>query len=832
MESIPYIDELINEYLLFRGFIKSFTTFNTEKQMTHHTNNSTSGTSGNSGATVGGGNIPTDVDGLCELIHSHINALEVNEFIDVWSTLRSKFFIHLDTNSTTPGQYEPLIRSMEIALKKSILVKAFNKKRMDKVRDTLDVIQTEIATGSTPPSVATEWAEWMTLPYCSTPSAHPIFAPYFHRRWYQTLTSSLKNFLTTLFKVLPLPRILAFNIEREKRKKMTLDLRSTKSELERVKAELHTAQTQLSQMKNQGYRIYQRTSVTPNPDLTPSSNSSHSIMPHRSSTTATAPTPTTQPSPNSSATTPTVAPVLSEPFAISTTLIDLNSDAAPFVAQSTHLLLGHSGPVLKARFSNEGSYLATLSSISSDLSSADGDAIDSSAIQSHHAQTKLWSVDGVLNQQRIRAEMEEDDALRRDEKAGRLRLPSSSSLAFGQDGDDTTNRTKIRSSNDKNRSIDDESVASSAFMSSYSSSLDGGQLHPFASWNHSSPLSTLTFSKSDSYLMTGSSSDGRIGVWSLPGTSGSTSSSPKLRAEFVVGMDSSGFSPYPVVLDLVTSPNDQFVIAASATKMHCECGSGSLTASSELQGVLEKYDLTTGKRSMVFQAAAGSMASTSSSHECTQVNSIALTHNANMLLSGSADGLIRVWDTRQDTRTSQAMIGWSAHASSAVSCLRLCSDETTVLSAGLDGSLNEWSLHRMGKVVRELRMPTQSSGQSTPSYSSSTEFLARPEFALDTTTKYAILSEGFGWNSNAGRSHRPSIPSAKDSNETPPRSYLYSLAHSDPAQAVEGHAGPVLSVDWHPVADLIATAAVDHTARIVAVKKKPNAPSGDAQSTN
>jgi hypothetical protein len=31
MDAIPYVDELIREYLLFRGYVKCFTVFNLEK---------------------------------------------------------------------------------------------------------------------------------------------------------------------------------------------------------------------------------------------------------------------------------------------------------------------------------------------------------------------------------------------------------------------------------------------------------------------------------------------------------------------------------------------------------------------------------------------------------------------------------------------------------------------------------------------------------------------------------------------------------------------------------------------------------------------------------
>ena len=36
--------------------------------------------------------------------------------------------------------------------------------------------------------------------------------------------------------------------------------------------------------------------------------------------------------------------------------------------------------------------------------------------------------------------------------------------------------------------------------------------------------------------------------------------------------------------------------------------------------------------------------------------------------------------------------------------VRLCSDETTVVSCGLDGEIIEWSLHRIGKIMRQFKV--------------------------------------------------------------------------------------------------------------------------------
>lgn len=63
-----------------------------------------------------------------------------------------------------------------------------------------------------------EWEIWFTLPYLQNPATHPKFEVFFAKRWFHTLSISLKNFLATVLDQVPLPKLLAFNIERLERK--------------------------------------------------------------------------------------------------------------------------------------------------------------------------------------------------------------------------------------------------------------------------------------------------------------------------------------------------------------------------------------------------------------------------------------------------------------------------------------------------------------------------------------------------------------------------------------------------------------------------------------
>jgi hypothetical protein len=128
MDSIGYLDELIKEYLLFRGYIKTYTSFTSEKvhDKTDH----------------------PDPEILAEQLLNHIRNLELTELIDLWATLLSRFFTHL------PPSFTPTIKLIEQSLKRAYLVKAVKTGDKSKVTEFYDRFATEM----TQPS--STWEEW------------------------------------------------------------------------------------------------------------------------------------------------------------------------------------------------------------------------------------------------------------------------------------------------------------------------------------------------------------------------------------------------------------------------------------------------------------------------------------------------------------------------------------------------------------------------------------------------------------------------------------------------------------------------------------------------
>lgn len=87
------------------------------------------------------------------------------------------------------------------------------------------------------------------LPYLKQPELDPQFRVFFSKSWAETFTLSLHNFLSTIFKSVPLPRILNFNVERLIRKSLENQILSLKQENDALRAALHATKSDLERAK-------------------------------------------------------------------------------------------------------------------------------------------------------------------------------------------------------------------------------------------------------------------------------------------------------------------------------------------------------------------------------------------------------------------------------------------------------------------------------------------------------------------------------------------------------------------------------------------------------
>lgn len=122
MDASQYVDELINEYLLFRGFIKTFTNFNAEREA-RSSNNAAAERQrgvGGTGASAAGSNappsisstslalnLPTNVDALVDLLMGHVRACELDSLVEVTPDAAQR---------ETRAQAAHLTRSIDLSL--------------------------------------------------------------------------------------------------------------------------------------------------------------------------------------------------------------------------------------------------------------------------------------------------------------------------------------------------------------------------------------------------------------------------------------------------------------------------------------------------------------------------------------------------------------------------------------------------------------------------------------------------------------------------------------------------------------------------------------------
>ena len=611
---MSYLDDLIKEYLLFRGYIKTYTAFTSEKQhdKTDH----------------------PDPDAIAELLLNHIRQLELNELTDLWSTLTTRFFTHL------PPHFAPTIKTIETSLRRAYLIKAIRTADKAKIHAFFDRFSTDMT------QPGGEWEQWFILPYLKDPASHPLFASYFHKRFFHTLALSVRNFLVSAFAQLPLPKLMAFNVERGERKAMTADIKALKADNERLKREMATLRQQLQAVGSKPASM----SI-----VTSASSTSISAVP-TSSSSASSPTPV---SAAGASPTGALSHSVSQPLRVTSAsaspLDDEFTDPA-FIVTHDHSVQTNSSAVAKVRFSMDGSRLAA--------GNRDGSI-------------RVYNVEKLV-------------------EAVKQRRSNGGGSASGSS----------------------DYMRLEAQMSSTSSDLTCME------WD----------AMKDRYLAFGSS-DAHIRLWS-PETK-------KQLADLTTNTD------FPTVLALASSPSSPFLVAATATRAHSTV-EGS-------RGLLEAWDVSRTSRALTFTVES----------VLSQVNCVVFNHNGNMLVSGGADGMVRIYDMA----TKKPIMGWPAHAGQ-VGSVRLCSDETTVISSGVDGRIVEWSLHRIGRQIRILSLPS-------PLVVS--KDVVRSELAIENENEHFVLSSaplsaGGMWSNAA---------------------FLYSIRQPRPVQALSLLAGSVSTVDWH-----------------------------------
>uniref|UniRef100_A0A7N9APJ7 WD repeat-containing protein 91 n=1 Tax=Mastacembelus armatus TaxID=205130 RepID=A0A7N9APJ7_9TELE len=225
---------------------------------------------------------------------------------------------------------------------------------------------------------------------------------------------------------------------------------------------------------------------------------------------------------------------------------------------------------------------------------------------------------------------------------------------------------------------------------------------------------------------------------------------------------------HPRILSLACSPSgSSFVCSAAALS---RSGNVELVPRLPLtvSGQLLLWDTKTVKQQLQF----------SLEPEPVAINCTAFNHNGNLLVTGAADGVIRLFDMQR----YESAMSWRAHDGEVYS-VEFSYDENTVFSIGEDGKFIQWNIHRCGVKQSEQLLPQDATGPFVLSGYSGYKQVQVPRgrlFTFDSEGQHVLTCSSSG-------------------------GVIYRLTNGEPALesvlSLGGHKAPVVTVDWCSAVD-------------------------------
>jgi len=174
--------------------------------------------------------------------------------MEFWKYLDNRFFSQIDS------RFCMTLKRMEISLLKYYIVVQIQKNKKDKILEFYNILGNELLGKA-------EWDHnWFAMPFIKKPESNPLFKICFSKQWLETFTSSLTNFLNTIFQNITLPSLLNFNTDRYIRKAQECEIQALRNLIDNLKTELDASDnkiTSLRQMLSQSYNPITEKELSP-----------------------------------------------------------------------------------------------------------------------------------------------------------------------------------------------------------------------------------------------------------------------------------------------------------------------------------------------------------------------------------------------------------------------------------------------------------------------------------------------------------------------------------------------------------------------------------------
>ncbi|KAM6202763.1 WD repeat-containing protein 91 [Rhynchocyon petersi] len=715
-EAVERTDELVREYLLFRGFTHTLRQLDAEIKADKEK----------------GFRVDKIVDQLQQLMQVY----DLAALRDYWSYLERRLFSRLE------DIYRPTINKLKTSLFRFYLVYTIQTNRNDKAQEFFAKQASELQNQA-------EWKDWFALPFLPSPDTNPTFATYFSRQWADTFIVSLHNFLSVLLQCMPVPVILSFDAECQRTSQVQEENEVLRQKLFALQAEIHRLKKEEPQPEEDEALVQHKLPpYVSNMDRLGDSELAM-VCSQRSAALSQSPRvgflssllPQSKKSPSR------LSPAQGPPQAQSTAKReaagsqatkgrDTISGAKDGKILFSGLAAGESSwPHRQRRLQDHGKERKELLSTTSSQSSekkADASSTEADSGPDPPAEP----AEGHL----------------RGPESGRPEQPF---IVLGQEeyGEHHSSimHCRVDCSGRRVASLDVDGVIKvwsfNPIMQTKASSIS------------KSPLLSLEWAtKRDRLLLLGSG----VGTVRLYDTE-----AKKNLCEININDD------MPRILSLACSPNGaSFVCSAAAPSLTSQADLSAPDVGgrgvNQVPGRLLLWDTKTMKQQLQF----------SLDPEPIAINCTAFNHNGNLLVTGAADGVIRLFDMQQH----ECALSWSAH-SGEVCSVEFSYDENAVYSIGEDGKFIKWDIHKSGLKVSEACLPPDATGPFVLSGYSGYKQVQAPRgrlFAFDSEGHYMLTCSATG-------------------------GVIYKLGGEEKVLesclSLGGHRAPVVTVDWSTAMD-------------------------------
>ncbi|XP_029301218.1 WD repeat-containing protein 91 isoform X2 [Cottoperca gobio] len=718
--AVERTDEHVREYLIYRGFNGTLKHMDTEIKVDKEKG--------------------FRVDKIIDQLQQFVQSFDLFGLKEYWLYLDRRLFCRLE------DVYRSTVNKLRTSLYRFYVINTIQRGNLEKTQEFFQKQALELQS-------QVEWRDWFILPFITTPEQNPAFSPYFSRQWADTFLVSLHNFLSVLFQCMPQPVLLSFDAEVQKMTSLT-------EENEQLRQLLFALQTSRDQREGDEMVHHKLPVYVQNMDrlgdteldlvssqrpvstiTTPSRNFFSTFLPQGRRTPGKLPQFTTGSSPS-------------------------------------QVAVGRKDPPtnLSAK-SKEAAQAKDMKQVSSQASSSEPASSQSqqSTNQPSHPRHKR-----IQNHEKERKELFSKPLAQTPEKKGEVGEVEPLAESSSEPPDSCSNSRGCRGGAEGGGLSAEQpfiKLSQEEYGEHHSSimhcrvdcsgrrvaSLDVDGVIKVWSFNpimqtkatimSKSPLLSLEWAtKPDRLLLLGSG----VGTVRLYDTDAK-------KNLYEMNIDET----HPRILSLACSPSGSSFVCSAALSLP-----GSVESAPRLpvpvSGQLLLWDTKTVKQQLQF----------SLEPEPVAINCTAFNHNGNLLVTGAADGVIRLFDMQQ----YESAMSWRAHDGEVYS-VEFSYDENTVFSIGEDGKFIQWNIHRCGVKQSEQVLPQDATGPFILSGYSGYKQVQVPRgrlFAFDSEGQHILTCSSTG-------------------------GLIYRLTNGEPALesvlSLGGHKAPVVTVDWCSAVD-------------------------------